>query len=477
METVRRYVSEEESINSSLKVDEPYSIQCCPNPSTSKSETPNVNKPKFELYKGIKLRLKNVREKFPFFVAVGKESCGGQLRQKIQCLICAEHKEEAQKHTRNNIVPMATGVFVYGRDKLMQLVDHTESDSHTAACKAKELQNRWEEKSSKHPWVNSNLRHKDEVFEILIRMCLDVYNDCISERNSSYSWPSRSLTHLAANSFLGHVQAHGIDADFVEYEPSPSDLHYRDPVFYGQMVSCIGKVEQKKLRDTISECVAFTIQVDGSLSKQMRDNKFISCRVLTPRNELQSLFLYVGSPESNGAKGIFEVVQIALENCSAPMDKFVGVTTDGEAANTGSKAGLWKLLQEFAGKKLMTYWCVAHRSDLAVEQIVDTVPELKIWKSDLIALATYFRTSKNKTKLLNGTFPKARKFPKHHDVRFAEHMLNVVDVALHNIDGCIKTWEKVTNSTISEEGEKFPKRERDEAFGYIRNWNKKQVSI
>ena len=82
-------------------------------------------------------------------------------------------------------------------------------------------------------------------------------------------------------------------------------------------------------------------------------------------------------------------------------EKLVGVTTDGESANTGKKGGLWKLLKNHVGRDILTAWCVCHRSDLALESLQAEVPELPIWLSNLLALVNFFRTSPRRTKLLH----------------------------------------------------------------------------
>ena len=56
--------------------------------------------------------------------------------------ICHDHKEVAQKQTRDGLVPMASGVFVFEKEKLTQLIDCTESDPHLAARTAKEMNDR-----------------------------------------------------------------------------------------------------------------------------------------------------------------------------------------------------------------------------------------------------------------------------------------------------------------------------------------------
>jgi hypothetical protein len=425
--------------------------------------------PSVEFYKGIRLKLKNIVEKFDFFtVTETKESSTGKIRPKVKCEVCCTYEEAAKKQTRNKLVPMASGVLAYGQEKLKQLIDHTHSEAHKSALEAKKLDEVWAENSMKHPWINSTLKHKQEVVEMLIRMCMDAYNDCIVERCSAYSWPARSLTQLATESFIGHIRSQGMNSDFLPYKPSSIDLHYRDPVYYCEMVKCVGQVELQKLKTMMESCIVYSMQVDGSVSKFMADNKFVSCRALMPTNEVRTAFLSMVSPESNGATGLLEAVSNTLERCGASLDKLIGVTTDGEAANTGKSKGLWKLLQDFSGKTLLTFWCAAHRSDLALEEIISTVPELKRWSSECVSVASYFRCSKNKKKMLHSFIPTAKKFPKYHEVRFAQHTLTLIDAILGNLEGCKETWEKLAEAGDS-------RKEQSEAKGFLRTWDPRMV--
>ena len=88
------------------------------------------------------------------------------------------------------------------------------------------------------------------------------------------------------------------------------------------------------------------------------------------------------------------------ESDEGVMDKLIGISTDGESANTGSKGGLWELLMEKLQRKLITMWCVCHRSDLAYEAVHNSVPELKYWMVDVKAVANFFRASAIRTKEL-----------------------------------------------------------------------------
>ena len=48
------------------------------------------------------------------------------------------------------------------------------------------------------------------------------------------------------------------------------------------------------------------------------------------------------------------------------------------------------------------------------------------------------------------------------EVRFAEHLVNVIEAVLHNRDGCIEVWKQ-----ISAEGTRH---EKAEASGFLRKW-------
>jgi len=132
------------------------------------------------------------------------------------------------------------------------------------------------------------------------------------------------------------------------------------------------------------------MQIDGSVDRQQADNKFVCARCIDSDGSIQSVFLGVTEPESNGAKGLLEAVRSAADHAKIDCNKIVGITTDGEFANTGKHGGLWKLLQDHWSKGLLTVWCTCHRSDLAMEDMENEVPELAVWRSNLVALATYF---------------------------------------------------------------------------------------
>ena len=135
-------------------------------------------------------------------------------------------------------------------------------------------------------------------------------------------------------------------------------------------------------------------------------------------------------PENGGAQGLLDAPISALSGVDT--SKMCGITTDGESANTGKDAGLWKLASEHYQRRFLTVWCVGHRSDLAMESVKDSVSEIELWLTNTKSLTKYFRTSAAKTKLLRSNMAAAKHFHKCLDVRFAEHLGGVIEATLHN---------------------------------------------
>ena len=60
-----------------------------------------------------------------------------------------------------------------------------------------------------------------------------------------------------------------------------------------------------------------------------------------------------------------------------------------------------------------------------------------------------------------------KQFPRHHDVRFAQHFLSLIDAVLTNIKGCTQVWGEITRN-----GDRKDKRK---ASGYLNTWNERQI--
>ena len=101
--------------------------------------------------------------------------------------------------------------------------------------------------------------------------------------------------------------------EFVPFTPASSDLHYRDPNYYKQMLDVIYELEKVRLSQMFNRCTVFSGQIDDSCDRQMLDHKFVSGRMANSDGSVTSVFVVMHSPEKNGAPGLLEAVNKALD--------------------------------------------------------------------------------------------------------------------------------------------------------------------
>ena len=125
----------------------------------------------------------------------------------------------------------SAGVRTEGQLGAKRLIEHLKSKPHRAALDMQQLQTQFHRHSDKHPWLHILKKHRSAETAHLIRLAMDCYNDTMSETVSGYSWPSRSLTILQSDRL---VQKFSQDWDcvFQPFQPTPSEMHYRDPSTY-----------------------------------------------------------------------------------------------------------------------------------------------------------------------------------------------------------------------------------------------------
>ena len=281
------------------------------------------------------------------------------------------------------------------------------------------------------------------------------------------------MASLCAEKQITLFNENGSDTSFSEYEPLPIDLHYRDPVVYAEMLNIIADLEIAKLKDKLNNVIRFSCQIDGSVDSMQNDNKIVFIRFNTPADpiEVKTQLVSVCTSELRGSAGLEDVFVRSMQKIgfddSIIREKFAGVTTDGESANTGRNTGLWPRLEKLAGRKLLNFWCSCHRSDLAMEDIEAAVPELKHWKSNLLSIPEYYHKSAVRTKELEKLLPSMKAYPSYHNVRFSQHLNNVCIAVLDNLDGTLQHWTNI-ESDISTGN--YTKQEKAVAKGFLNQW-------
>ena len=417
-----------------------------------------------EWHKGLKLDVRWFLDHYSCLTEE-KAKVNGKVRSYMTCLICKKHESAACRMSANGKVFMADKVRVGDKVRLQRVVDHLLGKPHAAALEEEALEGAWQGTHDDHPWLAVMKKSNAHVVSLLTHMAVEVYNDSLLETPSAWSWPARSLAPMHAD----HVVA--ITADnqaFTPLRPAASDLRYRSPTAYREMLDVISSLERDRLGERLQRCLVYSVQIDGSMDRTQRDNKFVTARLMTPDGKLETAFINVTEPESAGAEGLMEAVKSSLAAVKAPLEKLTRVTTDGESANTGRMSGLLARLKDFLNRDIMTMWCVCHRSDLAMEAVEASVPELKHWKSDLAGLIAHFRTSKNRMKAVR-EHPGTVVFPAHFEVRFAEHHLQCCRAVLTNLDACRAVWKQVAEGT-----EKGPK---NEAVGFLKRWREDGTTV
>ena len=110
---------------------------------------------------------------------------------------------------------------------------------------------------------------------------------------------------------------------------------------YRNILRTIAKVETSKLKKELENCICFSVQQDGSLDKRQRDNKYMTVRFNDEGDvcDVKTRFIGVTTSDIHGAGGLLDAFKTALHNIGLDeetiMSKLIGVTTDGESANTG----------------------------------------------------------------------------------------------------------------------------------------------
>ena len=92
--------------------------------------------------------------------------------------ICQEYEEMAKKSSKNGTIAIASGVRADCSDRLERVIDHMTSEPHIAATNKKKMDEAWEECTTSHPWLSALTAYNKTVFAMLLRMAVDVYNDC-----------------------------------------------------------------------------------------------------------------------------------------------------------------------------------------------------------------------------------------------------------------------------------------------------------
>ena len=134
---------------------------------------------------------------------------------------------------------------------------------------------------------------------------------------------------------------------------------------------------RREVCKTLHNSLCYSVQIDGSMDRQQQDSKFVTARHVQENDHcvsVQTVFVGIVSSDKSGAEGLLDALCTSIASLEskqsdvaeetrelnvAIMTKMVGISTDGESAITGRKAGLWQLLKDKLKRNLITVVCVS----------------------------------------------------------------------------------------------------------------------
>ena len=155
------------------------------------------------------------------------------------------------------------------------------------------------------------------------------------------------------------------------------------------------------LRDDIvhgvknSDC--FSLMFDESTDVSVSQNLIIYIRYLSvdkvsARVEPTTSFLAIRALFRANAESITSEILDVLRERQIPLDKLIGVATDGAAVMTGKKSGVIQRLKEIQPDIVATH-CIAHRLALSCGGAADKIPYLVKFQGLLNDIFKYYRNS------------------------------------------------------------------------------------
>ena len=130
---------------------------------------------------------------------------------------------------------------------------------------------------------------------------------------------------------------------------------------FSEILELTSQLERERLTKIITNCIKFSIIIDGSVDSKQQDNKYVMVRYASQKDilTLKTVILSIHVPDNDGAEGLLEAVLQTFETVNLPdnvvKSKMAGITTDSESANIGQKGGLWAKLQNHYNRIFLTF--------------------------------------------------------------------------------------------------------------------------
>lgn len=359
----------------------------------------------------------------------------------ICCDVCIiKYPNTVKLHMRNQrLPPVATANGTAYRSDVIE--NHLKSDYHMSCVKADRIKSLSAPDKHLTPLDISIDRANSKQANYIAKLMIQIYADAKILTVAAWNWPARYVTNEASNHFEFENPKQSVI-------PKNLSLHYINPVKHLEIMECIVTTDIKFLQNTLADCLAISLRVDGSIDRQQKDKIYVLGKVVTKDGNAVLMFLGMDEQTERGAVGLFRTALNAMEKMFSKefvyqciMPKMSSICTDGTNVNTGERGGLWTYFENAIAQAnsripLMKIWCVAHRSNKTFEDISkhdNTIAELI---SKLSSIASYFHQSSVRTVRLKEIAAENKvnylTMPKEFEIRWTEYTFNLFKAILTN---------------------------------------------
>lgn len=290
----------------------------------------------------------------------------------------------------------------------------------------------------------ANKQQIDHVGKLMIMVYLDAKRLNLSPN----SWPSRYVAGDASHNYNSQNQNAKIVRNNI-------NLQYVNTHGHLSLMTGIVNSHRPELLQKITECLALSLRIDGSIDFTHVDKIYVLAKLINPDGSSELIFIGVSEQTERLAAGlmlaVIEALKTAVDDPKLILNKVSSLSTDGTNVNTGDTSSLWVLMDQeliSAGSKipLLKIWCAAHRAELAWKSTAKTVPETTEILSVLSSISTYFHYSALRTaelkKIASDHELKLLNIPKIFQIRWSQFTYTLLRSVLVSWKALVLYFEK-----------------------------------
>ncbi len=272
----------------------------------------------------------------------------------LTCSVCTKYAEKI-KGRRNFNEKWITGAESI---RISNVIDHAKSDQHKHAMM---LLRRDQARS-----LGLDAAHYAPIARALTSLSKDEREKLKRKFDIAYLVATETLSFKKYASICALEKKHGVDLG----------VTYLNDIACKTFIHFIAEVEGERLKNALSQADFFSLLLDGSTDKGCCDNEIVMavwCDIDSTDEKIHSRisFFTVVRPQNSTAKGLFAVIETALQQIGIPSldisscSKLVGIATDGAAVNI-ARSGLKGLVEDQL-PWIFWMWCLAHQMELAIK--------------------------------------------------------------------------------------------------------------